>query len=459
MDANRIIHEITENFLPLFAIPHPSGQEQALSIHLAALLRDWGGIVEQDVHGNLRCDFPATDGLASAPLVCFQGHLDTSPTATPIHTACRVQGNWLVGNGYAPLGAGSLLAVTAVLWLLQRPFAHGPVRVLLTTGGEQAMTGARNMDPHWLDKARYLIGTDGIRSDHLAIGSSGGCCQTWSRTLTTTFSSAPSWQVTFTDFPGGYSATAMDKGVVNPIHLLGNLLIQSDAQLIHFSGGGALNSIPSFTSAIMTVKDPYLLIHWQGLVQAKGGRMEFAPADVPSYVWSPIDYQSAMDFLLSLPNGVTAHMPSHPAMPACSGFVWQVDCTEDRLTYHLLLRGTPEQALTRAVNSCALLADRCGFDPAGEVRYPVWKEDPSNPLAQRMSRLWQARNGAPMQIEPTHAGSELSVLTLRHPELTAVVTGVSVAHPYSIQERIALDCLPAYVQLLQDTLEDIAQKG
>ena len=30
MDATQIIREITETFLPLFAIPHPAGQEQAL---------------------------------------------------------------------------------------------------------------------------------------------------------------------------------------------------------------------------------------------------------------------------------------------------------------------------------------------------------------------------------------------------------------------------------------------
>lgn len=459
MDATQIIHEITETFLPLFAIPHPSGQEQALSTHVADLLRSRGGTVEADDHWNLRCDFPATAGLESAPLVCLQGHLDTLPTAAPNSPPCRVQGGWLVGDGYAPLGTGSLLAMTAALWLLRQPFAHGPVRVLLTTGAEQAMTGAQQMDPHWLDGVHYLIGTDGVRADQLSVGSSGGRCQSWSRSLTTTLSPAPSWQVNFTSFPGGYSATEMGKGVVNPIRLLSNLLIQSDAQLIHFSGGGALNTIPTTASAIMTIKDPNLFVHWQALAQSLGGQMDFAPSDVPAYIWSPIDYQSAMDFLLSLPNGITAHMPHYPMIPACSGNMGRVDFTDNRLTYHLLLRGTPEQTLERAARSCALLADRCGFDPAGEAGYPTWEEDPDNPLAQWMSRLWQARNGVPMEIDPTHAGSELSVLLQLHPELTAVETGITIQQPYSIYERIDLSSLPVYVQLLKDTLEEIAQKG
>ena len=459
MDANQIIREITETFLPLFAIPHPSGQDQALSTHLADLLRSRGGTVEADDHWNLRCDFPATAGLESAPLVCFQGHLDTLAAPASDSTPCRVQDDHLVGDGYSPLGAGSLLAITAALWLLQQPFAHGPVRVLLTTGGEQAMTGAQNMDPHWLDEVRYLIGTDGIRADQLAIGASGGCFQSWSRNLTTSLSPAPSWQVHFTNFPGGYSATEMGKGVVNPIRLLCNLLIQSEAQIIHLTGGGALNTIPSTASAIMTIKNPNLFVHWQALVQSLGGQMDFAPSDVPSYVWSPIDYQSSMDFLFSLPNGITAYLPNHPMLPACSGNLGRVECADNRLTYHMLLRGTPDQALDRTARSCGLLADRCGFDPAGEIGYPTWEENPDNPLAQRMSQLWQARHGAPMDIDPTHAGSELSVLLRMRPELTAVETGITIEQPYSIHERIDLTSLPDYIQLLQDTLEEIARKG
>ena len=41
MDTSQIIHEITDTFMQLAAIPHPSGQEQALSTHLANLLRRW----------------------------------------------------------------------------------------------------------------------------------------------------------------------------------------------------------------------------------------------------------------------------------------------------------------------------------------------------------------------------------------------------------------------------------
>lgn len=191
MDTSQIIHEITDTFMQLAAIPHPSGQEQALSTHLANLLRSRGGTVEMDDHGNLRCDFPATAGLASAPMVCIQGHSDMVYVTQPCSVHCRVQDGWLESDGRSPLGAGSLLALTAALWLLQQPFAHGSVRILLTTGGEQGMTGAQVMNPQWLNGVRYLIGTDGLQLGQLTTGASAGCCQSWSRPLTTTVTQEP----------------------------------------------------------------------------------------------------------------------------------------------------------------------------------------------------------------------------------------------------------------------------
>lgn len=459
MDTNRIIHEITDTFLRLSAIAHPSGQEQALSTHLTDLLRSQGGTVEQDAHWNLRCDFPATAGLDTAPPVCIQGHLDMVPVTPPDSVGCQVQDGWLVSNGRSALGAESLLAITAALWLLQQPFAHGPVRILLTAGGAQTMTGVQQMDPHWLDGVRYLIGTDGLQSDQLITGSSGGCYQAWSRPLETTRIEAQCWSVTFTQFPGGHSAIDVGKGRITPIRLMATLLAQSDVQLIHLSGGGAMNVIPSDASVIMTIENPDILAHWKTLVRSLGGWMEYAPSDAPANVWSPIDQQAALDFLLTLPSGVTARLPDRPELPACSSNLSRVDCIDNRLTYHLLLRGTPQQALDRAASGCALLANRCGFDPAGTASYPAWEGDRDNPLAQRMAKLWQARHGAPMEMDAVHTGSELSVLTQLHPDLTAVGTGITIQHPHSVQERAKVTDLPAYVQLLQDTLEDIAQKG
>lgn len=447
MNTSQIIHEITALSIRLSTIPHPPGQEQALSADLADHLRSWGASVAMDDHGNLRCDLPATAGLGGAPLVCLEGHWDMA-------CATAQDGWWR-----SPLGTVHLPAIAAVLWLLKQPFPHGPVRLLLTTGGQQVLSSAQAMDPHWLDGVHCLIGTDGFQLEQLTVGSSGGCYQVWRRTVETMLRPEQGWTVTLSGFPGGHSALDLGKGRVHPLRLLGTLLMESDAELASLSGGSAGNVIPSDASAVIIPKNPDIFAQWQTLVQELGGHLDYAPSAAPTAVWSPIDRQAALDFLLSLPSGITARLPEQPELPACSSNLGRVAYTDNTLTYHVLLRGTPQQALERAASGCALLADRCGFDRASQVSYPAWVGEAEHPLAQRMSRLWQTRHGTPLRIGTVHAESALSVLVPMRPGLTAVGTGITVEHSHGVDGRARLSDLPAYVQLLQDTLEEIAQKG
>lgn len=466
MDATQVTREIVEMFQQLSTIPHPSGQEQALATHLAALLRSWGGTVAHDTHWNLRWDVPATAGLESAPLVCIQGHLDMVCVATPDSDfspeqdgiRCGVQDGWLESDGRSSLGADNLLATTAALWLLKQPFPHGPVRVLLTTEEEQSLKGALAMDARWLDDVPFLINTDGFLPDQLIVGSGGGCHQIWTRNLETTPSQEPAWRLDLTGFPGGHSAADVGKGRVNPLRLLATLLMESDVKIASFSGGSAMNAIPTQASAVLVHKDIAAFQKRLSLVEELGGKWTLTPVSTPVSLWSAIDQQAALDFFLSLPSGVTAWLPEQPDTPACSNNLGLVSWDGTTLTYHVFLRGSPQQTLDRAANGCALLADRCGFELEQAAHFPPWEGHLDNPLALRMSRLWQMRQGTPMQRYITHVGLEPSAFLAQRPDLIAVVTGITVQNAHSIQERAKVTDLPAFVQLLQDTLQSIAQE-
>lgn len=167
MDTSQIIREITDTFMQLGRHP-PSIRPGTGAVHTPGEppAEPWRYSRDGRPREPPR-DFPATAGLDSAPMVCIQGHSDMVYVTQPCSVHCRVQDGWLESDGRSPLGAGSLLALTAALWLLQQPFAHGPVRILLTTGGAQGMTGAQVMNPQWLNGVRYLIGTDGLQLGQL----------------------------------------------------------------------------------------------------------------------------------------------------------------------------------------------------------------------------------------------------------------------------------------------------
>ena len=467
MESGQIIGEITEIFRALSAIPHPSGHEEALARAVAERLRAMGGTVETDGVWNLRCDLPASPGLEDTPRVCVQGHLDMVCAVAPgsdydplrdgIRT--RVEGGWLRSDGRSSLGADNLLANCAVLWLLGQNFPHGPVRLLLTTMEEQALGGARAMDPRWLEGVQFLINTDGFRGDRIIIGSAGGCRQHWRRTMRTVPAKDSAFRLTLSGFPGGHSGDDIAKGRVNPLRLLARLLAGTDTEVAALSGGTALNAIPAAATAVVVPRDPERLRRALDRVTEAGGRAVLEPLPGPApEIWAPVDRQAALDFLLSLPHGLLAMNPDYPKVPACSANLGVVDRDGDTLSVRVFLRGTPQEALDRAAGGCALVADRCGFALEREVRYPPWGGTGHNPLAEAMSALWERRNGTPIEVTPVHVGLEPSRLLRGRPDLTAAVLGVTIRNAHSVRERAELASLPPFVRLLRDTLTHIARR-
>ena len=467
MDPNQIIREIIQQFRTLSAIPHPSGREERLATTLSQLFQSMGGTIQTDSLWNLRCDFPATAGLEQAPLVCIQGHLDMVCAKAPgSHyvpdrdgIVCLIEDGWLKSDGQSSLGADNLLASSAALWLLNQKFRHGPIRLLFTTREEQALEGAKALDPHWLDGVRYLINTDGFQGNRIIVGSAGGCYQIWKRPMETHPDPRTPYCVTLSGFPGGHSASDIDKGRINPLRLLATLLAETDAEVASLTGGSAMNAIPSEAAAVVVPKQIDRLRKALEQVTELGGMVGLEPLSAPVSVWSPVDRQAALDFLLTLPNGVLAWLPNWPKVPACSANLGKVEWEQDTLALHVFLRGTPQEALDRTARGCGLLADRCGFTLAQELGYPPWDGTQDNPLAQRISALWSRRNGTPMEITPVHEGLEPSQLIPKHPDVCAVIIGTTILDAHSTRERASLEAIPHFVHLLKDTLEEIALHG
>lgn len=467
MDLKQMTHEIIHQFSILSAIPHPSGREAQLATLFTQIFEPMGGVVQRDALSNLRCDFPATPGLEQAPLVCIQGHLDMVCAIAPgSHyvpdrdgIVCRTEDGWLKSDGQSSLGADNLLASSAALWLLRQNFHHGPIRLLLTTREEHALEGAQTLDAHWLDGVRYLINTDGFQANRIIVGSAGGCYQIWNRTMDAVPDPRSPYRVTLRGFPGGHSGSDIGKGRINALRLLATLLAETDAEISALTGGLSMNSIPAEAAAVVIPKDLPAFRKALERVSALGGVVSLDPLSEPAAIWSPVDRQAALDFMLTLPSGVLAWLPDSPGIPACSSNLGQAEWQDGTLSLHLFLRGTPQAALDRTARGCRLLADRCGFTLSQELGYPPWEGSRENPLAQRISDLWARRNGTPMEIASVHEGLEPSRLIPKHPDICAVIIGTTILDAHSTHERARLEDLPRFVQLLKDTLEEIAHNG
>lgn len=141
-------------FLEAVRIDSPSGEEAAFGAWCAERLRAVGCTVRFDETGpdcgsdcgNLIAEFPGTgDGM----VVVLSAHLDTVEPGrgiVPVVTDGVVR-----SSGDTVLGADDKGGIAAILEALQRVKEDGlitaPVRVLLTTGEELGLQGAKALDP------------------------------------------------------------------------------------------------------------------------------------------------------------------------------------------------------------------------------------------------------------------------------------------------------------------------
>ena len=141
IDAGRL----RQTFLDLVAISSPPGQEREVARYCAEALRDAGFVCQQDSAGNV---IAQKSGAAAAPRIFYSAHTDTvQPTEGLV---VREADGVFRTSGQTILGADDKAALAEILEAMrvldERDIAHGDIQVILSTGEEVGLLGARALD-------------------------------------------------------------------------------------------------------------------------------------------------------------------------------------------------------------------------------------------------------------------------------------------------------------------------
>lgn len=151
--ADSETQRLLDTFFEAVRIDSPSGQEGAFAVWCVERLNALGGEVRVDSSaaatgsetGNVIAEFP---GSADGPTIVFSAHLDT---VEPGRGIVPVVSDGVVRSaGETILGADDKSGVAAIFEVLARVREQGrphvPMRVLLTTGEEMGLCGAKALD-------------------------------------------------------------------------------------------------------------------------------------------------------------------------------------------------------------------------------------------------------------------------------------------------------------------------
>ena len=470
-------------FETICSIPHPSKHEQMLSQHI----QDWATAQNleyiEDHVGNLIIKKPATAGMEDRKTVCIQAHLDMVPQKNndkehdfekdPIEA--YVDGDWVTANG-TTLGADNGIGMSSALAILgSSEIKHGPLEVLLTIDEEAGMTGAFGLQAGVLE-ADILINTDSEQEGEIYMGCAGGVDaelkvpMAWEGVEP----SQTAFKLDVKGLKGGHSGVNIHMGRGNANKLLARFLFahadELALELAKFTGGSLRNAIPREAEIIFTVPADKVELLNQRVDQFDATvRAELATADgevvfgltqtdKPEKVMAEKSQDDFIALLNAAPNGVIRMSDDVEGVVETSLNVGVITTEEEHVSVLCLIRSLIDSGRTEVEGMLAALAKLGGAEVEFSGAYPGWKPDNSSSVMALVNETYHDIYKKEPDIMVIHAGLECGLFKKPYPEMDMVSIGPTIRYPHGPDEKVLIETVGQYWELLLAVLERIPAK-
>ena len=183
MTDAEIIDTVIKNFLEISKIPRPSRHEERISQFLMDFASSQGLNPIRDNYNNVMYEIPATKGMEDKPLGILQAHMDmvvaveNGKDFNPLNDSIIVirddVSGTLTANGTS-LGADDGIGLGIIMAVTRGKMPHGKLRIIITVGEEDGMTGAFHISSSWLEDATFFINIDNEFSKQLLVSTASG---------------------------------------------------------------------------------------------------------------------------------------------------------------------------------------------------------------------------------------------------------------------------------------------
>ena len=438
-------------FLELCKIPHGSGNTKQISDFCVNFAKERGLFCLQDSLNNVIIKKDATAGYENHPPVILQGHLDMVCEKEP---DCDIdferdglivfeKDGFLAAKG-TTLGGDDGIAVAMALAVLDsNDLAHPPLEAVFTVDEETGMYGAEGLDCSALS-GKLLINIDSEDEGVLTVGCAGGARAELSLPFPQSPLNEECFTVTVSGLLGGHSGAEIDKGRLNSNRVLAEFLSSlPDFRLVDIEGGLKDNAIPArsvctvfskalsqkksdeFVQKIKTECDPDLNI----TVESAGV--------CPLAADEPLS-RKAVDFLLTLPNGIQATSEDITGLVETSLNLGILKTEKEKLCLSFAVRSSKNAQKTALLDKMETIAKRFGAEFSTHGHYPAWEYRECSRLRDTMSAAFENLYGRLPKISVIHAGLECGLFCDKIEGLDAVSFGPDMADIHTPRERLSI---------------------
>lgn len=470
-------------FEQICAIPHPSKHEQALSAHIQAWAKDKQLDIIEDKIGNLIIKKPATSGMENRKVVVLQAHIDMVPqkNSDKIHDFEKdpiipyIEGDWVKATG-TTLGADNGIGMASALAVLgSNDIPHGPLEVLLTIDEEAGMTGAFGLEAGYLD-AEILINTDSEQEGEIYMGCAGGLDAQISVPMVwqSPEQSNSTYTLTLSGLKGGHSGVNIHLGRGNANKLLARFLFnhadELAIELTQLTGGSLRNAIPREANVSFMLPGENvpqletLMTEFQTLINQElaiaDPQMRFELTEVPAatQVMSEDTQNMLIDLLHACPNGVIRMSDEVKGVTETSLNVGVISTKTESVEILCLIRSLLDSGREEVEGILTALTNLAGVEIEFSGAYPGWKPDNSSPVMALVRETYDDIYNKQPVIMVIHAGLECGLFKKPYPEMDMVSIGPTIRYPHSPDEKVLIETVGQYYQLLLAVLARIPEK-
>lgn len=469
-------------FEKICSIPHPSKHEQKISAWIQQFATELGLDVKEDKVGNLIIKKPATIGMENRKGVILQAHMDMVPQKNndkehdfindPIEA--YVDGEWVTANG-TTLGADNGIGLSASLAVLaSKDIQHGPLEVLVTIDEEAGMTGAFGLEAGWLE-GDILLNTDSEDEGEVYMGCAGGIDVNielpieWEATDTT----KSAVNVSLNGLKGGHSGVDIHLGRANANKLLVRALslLDIDFAIADLQGGSLRNAIPREAEVTLVIdgQDKDTLVNAlkdiNSLFLAELSKVEpnillsVADARLPEKQLANVSQSAVINSINGCVNGVIRMSDTIDGIVETSTNLGVVLTNENAISVKCLVRSLIDSARTNTQNMIASTFALAGASVTFTGAYPGWEPKDDSEIKDILRETYQGMFGTLPKIMVIHAGLECGLFKDAYPHWDMVSFGPTIRFPHSPDEKVKIDTVEPFFNLLVEVLGNIPNKN
>ena len=469
-------------FEDICQVPRPSKREGKIIAFLEGFAEKNNLTFKKDSVGNVLISKLATVGFEKRKTVILQSHLDMvcEKNSNVIHDfdidpiKPHIEGDW-VTSGETTLGADCGIGIAAQMAVLtSTSIKHGPIECLFTVDEETGLTGAFALEPDFMT-GKILLNLDSEDEGQLFIGCAGGIDTVISFNYSREEVPAGYFplEINISGLMGGHSGDDINKGRGNAnkilVRFLYHVMQKFDLRLASISGGNLRNAIAREANAVIMVPNAkkenvvadfnifkHDLINEFAPVE-KELKLELGSADFPEFV---VDNDTSRKLILSLyacPHGVHAMSFRMPGLVETSTNLASIRMKENTTievtTSQRSDQNSGKDDIASMVEAVFKLAG------ANEVvhsdGYPGWAPNPDSEILKTTVGAYQKLFGNKPLVRSIHAGLECGLFLEKYPGLDMVSFGPTIMGAHSPVERINIETVQKFWDLLVEVLENI----